>query len=369
VTRNYYTVLQVSPSAEQEVVEAAYKRLARKYHPDVYSGADGPNRMRELNEAYEVLGDRRRRAEYDATLGRARARAGASASGQERPASPPGAPAVPKGPKKRKREGGPARPGTRPGRSRRSIGRFRNLGFVAALAAAVIAAIVLIGVANLFRGDDGNTGNNPIVIPPHTAPADGMTLGNDDAPITIYVYSDFQCPFCQRAAAEVVPQLDTEYLATGKAKLIFKNFAFLDDGFEGQESKNAAEASACASEQGKFWEYHNKLYENQEGENKGAFKVENLKRFAGEIGLNQVDFDTCFDERKYAAQIADERDEAENRGVNSSPTFFVNQTEITPASFGELYGDLVDAIEAVLNPPTAAPTAEGTAPAEATPGG
>jgi len=280
---------------------------------------------------------------------------------KKRARKPAGRPALPQ-------KGGAARPGTRPGRSRRSVGRFRNFGFVAALAAAVVAAIVLIGVANLFRGDD-NTDTAPIDIPDHTAPAEGMTLGNADAPITIYEYSDFQCPFCQRAAAEVVPELDTEYLATGKAKLIFKNFAFLDEGFEGQESKNAAEASVCASEQGKFWEYHNKLYENQEGENQGAFKVENLKRFAAEIGLNQGDFDTCFDERRYAAQVADERDEAENRGVNSSPTFFVNQTEITPASFGELYGDIVDAIEAVLNPPTAAPTAEGTAPPEGTPGG
>jgi len=255
------------------------------------------------------------------------------------------------------------RPGTRPGRSRRSIGRFRNLGFVAALAAAVVAAIVLILVAHSFQGDNNTANNPPIDIPDHTAPAEEMTLGNADAPITIYEYSDFQCPFCRRAAAEVVPELDTQYLATGKAKLIFKNFAFLGD-----ESTRAAEAGACASEQGKFWEYHNKLYEEQNGENKGAFKVENLKRFAGEIDLNQVDFDTCIDERRYAAKIADERDEAENRGVNSTPTFFVNQTEITPASFGELYGDLVEAIEAVLNPPTATPTTEGTAPPEGTPG-
>ena len=63
VTRNYYTVLQVSRNAEQEVIEAAYKRLAGKYHPDVYSGADGADRMRELNEAYEVLGDAGKRAE------------------------------------------------------------------------------------------------------------------------------------------------------------------------------------------------------------------------------------------------------------------------------------------------------------------
>ena len=73
--KDYYDVLQVSPDAEQEVVEAAYKRLARKYHPDVNRDATAPDRMRELNEAYEVLVDSHRRAEYDAALGRAWVRA------------------------------------------------------------------------------------------------------------------------------------------------------------------------------------------------------------------------------------------------------------------------------------------------------
>jgi protein-disulfide isomerase len=277
---------------------------------------------------------------------------------------------VTKGSKKRARKqaarparpGGPARPGTRPGRQKRTIGQFRNLGFVAALAAAVIAAIALIGVANLLRGDDNNTSSNtPIDIPEHTAPADGTTLGNADAPVTIYEYSDFQCPYCRVAAAEIVPRLDTEYLATGKAKLIFKIMAFI-----GQESRWAAEAALCAGEQGKFWEYHNKLYEEQNGENKGTFVVENLKRFAQEIGLNEGDFNTCLDAEKYAAQIADGMDEATNRGVNSTPTFFVGQTQVDTN-----FDAIAKAIEAVLNPPTptVSPTAEGTAPPEGTPGG
>ena len=171
------------------------------------------------------------------------------------------------------------------------------------------------------RRRQATDGNTPIDIPDHTAPADGTTLGNADAPVTIYEYSDFQCPFCRVAAAEIVPRLDTEYLATGKAKLIFKNLAFI-----GQESRWAAEAALCAGDQGKFWEYHNKLYEEQNGENKGAFKVENLKRFAQEIGLNQGEFNTCFDEGTYTGQVADEMDEAERRGVNATPTFFVGQT-------------------------------------------
>ena len=226
---------------------------------------------------------------------------------------------------------------------------------------AVVAAIALIGVANLLKGDDDNTGNGtPVDIPDHTAAADGMTLGNADAPVTIYEYSDFQCPFCGVAAAETVPQLDRDYLATGKAKLIFKNFAFL-----GQESRWASEAAACAGDQEKFWEYHNKLFEEQNGENKGAFKVENLKRFAAEIGLNQGDFNTCFDAGKYTGQIADEISEAENRGVNATPTFFVGQTAVDSS-----YDAISTAIEAALATPAAGTaTPEATPTAEGAPGG
>jgi len=273
---------------------------------------------------------------------------------KKRGRKPAARPAVP-------RKGSPARPGhpARPGRPTRTIGQFRNLGFVAALAAAVIAAIALIGVANLLSGDDGNTTTNGSVgdIPDHTAPADGMTLGDADAPVTIYEYSDFQCPFCARTAAEVVPKLDTDYLATGKAKLIFKPMTFI-----GQESKWAAEAAACASDQGKFWEYHNKLFEEQKGENKGAFKVENLKLFAQEIGLNQGDFNTCFDEGKHTADIADINSEAQNRGVNSTPTFFVGQDAVDST-----YDAISKAIDAALATPT--PTPEATPTAEGTPGG
>lgn len=359
MTRNYYTVLQVSRNAEQEVIEAAYKRLARKYDPDVYSGADGADRLRELNEAYEVLRDVGKRAEYHATLSRARARAAPAGSKQGSPTSSV-QPAVAK-PPKRPRAKPPARPGARPGRPGRTIGQFRNLRSVAALGATVVAAVALVIIVAVVQGDDNSTSNGSIGdIPDHTATANGMTLGRADAPVTIYEYSDFQCPFCARTAAEVVPRLDTDYLATGKAKLIFKNFAFL-----GQESKWAAEAAACAGDQEKFWDYHNKLFEEQNGENKGAFKVENLKRFAQEIGLKQGDFNTCFDEGKFTGQIADEISEAERRGVNSTPTFFVGQDPVDST-----YDAISKAIDAALATPaagTATPAATPTA--EGTPGG
>jgi curved DNA-binding protein CbpA len=85
---DYYEILQVSPNAEREVIDAAYRRLARKYHPDVYTGPDAAQRMRELNEAYEALGDPTKRAEYDRarhyTTGQ-RPRAESRASGRPPP--------------------------------------------------------------------------------------------------------------------------------------------------------------------------------------------------------------------------------------------------------------------------------------------
>ena len=161
--------------------------------------------------------------------------------------------------------------------------------------------------------------------------------------------------------AEFVPRLDTDYLATGKAKLIFKSLAFI-----GQESRWAAEAALCAGDQGKFWEYHNKLYEEQRGENKGIFEVENLKRFAQEIGLNQGWCNSCLDAGKYTGQVTDEMEEANRRGVNSTPTFFVGQTQVD-SSFDAISTE----IEAALATPTPAATStpEATPTAEGTPGG
>jgi protein-disulfide isomerase len=225
--------------------------------------------------------------------------------------------------------------------------------------AAAVALVIVVAVVQ-GGGDDGTEltlGGRTIT--PHTATVDGTTLGDADAPVTIYEYSDFRAPSAQERRKP--RQLDTDYLSTGKAKLIFKIMSFI-----GQESRWAAEAALCAGDQGKFWEYHNKLFEEQRGENKGAFEVANLKRFAGEIGLNQGEFNVCFDEGKYTSRIADEMDEAENRGVNSTPTYFVGQEQVDGTY--EAVSAAID--EALATPtPTASPGATGTPTPEGTPGG
>ncbi len=97
-------------------------------------------------------------------------------------------------------------------------------------------------------------------------------LGNPNAPVTIIEYADFQCPFCKEAFTTVEPNIIKDYVNTGKAKFAFKNYAFL-----GPESIVAAEGAYCANDQGKFWAYHNFLYQHQGAESSGQFTKTNLE--------------------------------------------------------------------------------------------
>ena len=116
-------------------------------------------------------------------------------------------------------------------------------------------------------------------------------------------------------------QIAPKYIDTGKAKVVYRNFAAI-----GAESTWAAEAAECANEQGtgKFWEYANYLFEHQNGENRGAFSKDNLKRFAVELKLDTAKFNPCLDTDKYASQIRDETAQGRSKGVQATPTFIIN---------------------------------------------
>lgn len=144
-------------------------------------------------------------------------------------------------------------------------------------------------------------------------------LGNKDAKVTIIEFADFQCPFCKRLFDETISQLKKEYVDTGKVKLFYRHFAFL-----GEESTWAAEASECANEQGKFWQYHDHLYTNQGGENVGAFSKDNLKKFAANLDLNTSQFNSCLDSGKYITKVKDDVEAGQAAGVSGTPTMFIN---------------------------------------------
>ncbi len=161
---------------------------------------------------------------------------------------------------------------------------------------------------------------------------DAPVLGNKDAPITIVEYADFQCPYCQRYAQSNKAMFVSEYVDSGKAKFVWKDYAFL-----GQESLWAAEAARCANDQGKFWEYHDHLYANQGAENSGVFSKDNLKKFAAALKLNTAQFNSCLDSGKYAAFIQEESKGASNLGVTGTPTTFINGRLVADAN-GESVG-------------------------------
>ena len=123
-------------------------------------------------------------------------------------------------------------------------------------------------------------------------------------------------------------------------------FAFHQFAFIGDESRWAAEATECASEQGRFWDYYDKLFEEQAGENVGAFSKENLKRFASDLSLDREQFDQCLDTGKYAEKVRLETTQGQKAGVRGTPTLFVNGQLIDGGSEYEI---LKAAIEAELN--------------------
>jgi protein-disulfide isomerase len=143
--------------------------------------------------------------------------------------------------------------------------------------------------------------------------------GDPDAPITLIEFSDFQCPFCGRFAEDAGRQIREQYVSSGEVRIGHVHFAFL-----GPESLWAAEATECAAEQGKFWEYHDYLFTHQNGENRGAFNKDALKGFAVQLGLDTVMFNTCIDTQKYVDTVVNETEWAQSVGVQSTPTFVIN---------------------------------------------
>jgi len=170
-------------------------------------------------------------------------------------------------------------------------------------------------------------GNNQPSQP--TAPTDGgrvqvsadddPVLGNPNAPITIIEFSDFQCPFCERFYTQSEKQMIAEYVNTGKAKLVYRDFPL--DSIHPQAVPGAL-AADCANEQGKFWEYHNKIFENQDLMGDARYK-----QWAVDLGLNAGQFNSCYDSQKYLAEIDKDTQDGLAAGVSGTPTVFVGNQQ------------------------------------------
>ncbi|HVR97527.1 MAG TPA: thioredoxin domain-containing protein [Thermoanaerobaculia bacterium] len=142
--------------------------------------------------------------------------------------------------------------------------------------------------------------------------ANGPAQGPANAPITIVEFSDFQCPYC----AKLIPTLDQVKAQYGdKVRIVFRQFPLNFHQF----AQKAAEASLCANEQGKFWELHDAMFENQQ-----ALAVDALKAKAAELGVKAETFNACLDSGKYASQVQADMQEGTEAGVTGTPAMFVN---------------------------------------------
>jgi protein-disulfide isomerase len=193
---------------------------------------------------------------------------------------------------------------------------------------------------------------NIIEITPEARPmVDGKALGDPNAPVTIEVYEDFQCPSCRNFTQDVEPLIVQNYVATGQVRYIYRQFPFLDNSVPGNESHQAANASMCALEQGRFWDYHDMLFANWKGENQGAFADKRLVAFAEALGLNMDEFNSCFDSNKYQDVIQEDIASGRQVGVTGTPSVVINGkllvSQLVP-SFQDIQKE-VDAILAQSN--------------------
>lgn len=162
--------------------------------------------------------------------------------------------------------------------------------------------------------------------------ADGPSKGKNDAPVTIVEFGDFQCPPCGQAYP-VMKQIAEKY--ADKVRIVFRNFPLREIHPNAQK---AGEASLCARDQGKFWDLHDKMFENQKN-----LSVDGLKAMAGEIpGLDAGAFGQCLDDGRRAELVEADVEAGSKIGVSGTPAFFVNGRMLAGAPSYEAFAKLID---------------------------
>jgi protein-disulfide isomerase len=161
--------------------------------------------------------------------------------------------------------------------------------------------------------------------------SDSPMLGNPNATVSIIVFSDFECPYCEAAEGvnqqiidslkqqdptweAPVPNIINEYVNTGKVNMVFRQYPLPIH----LHATDAALASKCAQDQGKFWEYHDILFKNYE-----SLGITDLKRYAVDLNLNVNQFNQCLDSKKYQDSIQRDVSDGQALGVSGTPTFFI----------------------------------------------
>jgi len=220
-------------------------------------------------------------------------------------------------------------------------GRLFSLPLISAIAA--VGGALLIAVA-VITGGRAQPAAGPASQGAPVAglfaglPSSGYVLGKADAPVTIDLYEDFQCPACRRWGESVFPSLARGELASGRARLVFHNFPFI-----GPESMIAARAGHAAAKQGQFWDLWSALYANQGPENAGTITAAKLTDLAGALGMDPARFASDMASSGAGMAVNASVADARRLNVDSTPTLVVGGRPLLGASYAELSAAIANA--------------------------
>ncbi|MGH2467536.1 MAG: DsbA family protein [Candidatus Limnocylindrales bacterium] len=229
-------------------------------------------------------------------------------------------------------------------RTERRSGPAARGGFsplVLVTAAAIVLGLAIVAFVALQGRPAVTIVAPPTAVAVPTDLAHDRAIGSVAAPVTLDVWSDFQCPSCLAYWTLVNPQVITNDIAPGKVRLIYRDFVFI-----GQESTDAAVAARCANRQGSadFWLYHDYLYANQGAENSGAFSRDRLVAMATMAGLDVASFSACLDDPSVAQAVTAETAQGSALGVHQTPTLMIGSQQLP----GFDYPAVVKALDAAL---------------------
>ena len=165
--------------------------------------------------------------------------------------------------------------------------------------------------------------------------ANSPSWGSEKAPVTIVEFSDFQCPFCEKANNQIVKKIKEHY-GKNKVRVVFKHFPLRSIH---PLAQTASEASMCVNEQSstKFWKFQDMAFDNQ-----SKLGMEDLKSYAKKVGADVKKFDECMESKKYKKVVDENFSEGEKIGVSSTPTFFINSQPVLGASSFEQFKTIID---------------------------
>jgi len=147
-------------------------------------------------------------------------------------------------------------------------------------------------------------------------------IGSENAEISIIEFGDYQCTFCYKFHQNTLSSIHSDYIDSGKANYVYRDFPL-----NGSDSILAAEATHCANDQEKYWQYHNLLFENWAGENTSWITLNSLTQFAVDLKLDITEFKNCLISHKYYQKVIDNENYAKKININATPSFLIFNNE------------------------------------------